>query len=70
MNRTVRLGVLTPSSNTALEPLTSAIVASRTFTVPPGVIPILVGGAFRALTDTGSPSPSDSRPESRAEKVR
>lgn len=28
MNRTVRLGVLTPSSNTALEPLTSAIVAS------------------------------------------
>ena len=28
MNPTVRLGVLTPSSNTALEPLTSAIVAS------------------------------------------
>lgn len=28
MNHTVRLGVLTPSSNTALEPLTSAIVAS------------------------------------------
>jgi maleate isomerase len=27
MNRPVRLGVLTPSSNTALEPLTSAIVA-------------------------------------------
>lgn len=28
MSRTIRLGVLTPSSNTALEPLTSAIVAS------------------------------------------
>lgn len=28
MNPTARLGVLTPSSNTALEPLTSAIVAS------------------------------------------
>lgn len=28
MNPTVRLGVLTPSSNTALEPLTSAIVAT------------------------------------------
>jgi maleate isomerase len=28
MNQPVRLGVLTPSSNTALEPLTSAIVAS------------------------------------------
>ncbi|WP_332738361.1 maleate cis-trans isomerase family protein [Hydrogenophaga sp.] len=28
MNHPVRLGVLTPSSNTALEPLTSAIVAS------------------------------------------
>ena len=28
MNRAVRLGVLTPSSNTALEPLTSAIVAA------------------------------------------
>ena len=27
MSRTVRMGVLTPSSNTALEPLTSAIVA-------------------------------------------
>ena len=27
MNHTVRLGVLTPSSNTALEPLTSAIAA-------------------------------------------
>lgn len=27
MNRPIRLGVLTPSSNTALEPLTSAIVA-------------------------------------------
>jgi maleate isomerase len=27
MNQTVRLGVLTPSSNTALEPLTSAIAA-------------------------------------------
>lgn len=27
MNRAIRLGVLTPSSNTALEPLTSAIVA-------------------------------------------
>ena len=27
MNRPLRLGVLTPSSNTALEPLTSAIVA-------------------------------------------
>ncbi len=28
MSRTIRLGVLTPSSNTALEPLTSAIVAA------------------------------------------
>jgi maleate isomerase len=28
MTRTIRLGVLTPSSNTALEPLTGAIVAS------------------------------------------
>ena len=28
MNRPIRLGVLTPSSNTALEPLTSAIVAA------------------------------------------
>jgi len=28
MTRTIRLGVLTPSSNTALEPLTSAIVAA------------------------------------------
>ena len=28
MNETLRLGVLTPSSNTALEPLTSAIVAT------------------------------------------
>ncbi|MEZ5646272.1 MAG: Asp/Glu/hydantoin racemase [Burkholderiaceae bacterium] len=28
MNPTIRLGVLTPSSNTALEPLTSAIVAT------------------------------------------
>src|SRR5512141_2147437 len=28
MNRPVRLGVLTPSSNTALEPLTSALAAA------------------------------------------
>ena len=28
MSRTIRLGVLTPSSNTALEPLTSAMVAA------------------------------------------
>jgi maleate isomerase len=32
MSRTIRLGVLTPSSNTALEPLTSAIVGGLTDT--------------------------------------
>ncbi len=45
------------------ERVTSAIVASRTLTVPPGGRPILVGGALSALIDTGRPSPSDRRPE-------
>ena len=36
------------------ERVTSAIMASRTLTVPPGGMPILVGGALSALIDTGS----------------
>ena len=50
--------------------VTSPITASRTMTLPPGTMPILVGGALSALLDTAKPSPSESRPESSAEKVR